>query len=50
MSEQKKSRVLVFVVAYNAERTLENVLCRIPASLAEAVISSSGKISLCGDL
>src|SRR5262249_23832133 len=30
-----KSRLLVFVVAYNAERTLENVLFRIPDSLAE---------------
>jgi len=35
MTEQKKFRVLIFVVAYNAERTLENVLSRIPASLAD---------------
>jgi glycosyltransferase involved in cell wall biosynthesis len=35
MTERKKPRVLVFVVAYNAERTLESVLSRIPASLAE---------------
>ncbi len=35
MTHQKKPRVLVFVVAYNAERTLESVLARIPASLAE---------------
>ncbi|MGE5059060.1 MAG: glycosyltransferase family 2 protein, partial [Betaproteobacteria bacterium] len=34
MTEQKKSRLLVFVVAYNAERTLETVLSRIPPSLA----------------
>ena len=31
----KKTRLLVFVVAYNAERTIESVLGRIPASLAE---------------
>jgi glycosyltransferase involved in cell wall biosynthesis len=31
----KKPRVLVFVVAYNAERTIESVLSRIPASLGE---------------
>src|SRR6476660_9189978 len=35
MTEQKKSRLLVFVVAYNAERTLETVLSRIPPSLAD---------------
>src|SRR5258705_1718577 len=35
MTNQKKPRVLVFVVAYNAERTLESVLSRIPASLSE---------------
>ncbi len=35
MNEQKRFRVLVFIVAYNAERTIENVLSRIPASLAE---------------
>jgi glycosyltransferase involved in cell wall biosynthesis len=35
MTNQKKPRVLVFVVAYNAERTIESVLSRIPASLAE---------------
>src|SRR5690242_7517506 len=35
MTDQKKYRVLVFVVAYNAERTLETVLSRIPASLAD---------------
>src|SRR5438270_696868 len=29
-----KRRVLVFIVAYNAERTLEGVIRRIPASLA----------------
>ncbi len=35
MNPQKRFRVLVFVVAYNAESTLENVLSRIPASLSE---------------
>ncbi len=35
MTKQKKPRVLVFVVAYNAERTIESVLSRIPASLSE---------------
>ena len=35
MTHQKKPRVLVFVVAYNAERTIESVLSRIPASLSE---------------
>jgi len=35
MTERKKPRVLVFVVAYNAERTLESVLSRIPARLSE---------------
>src|SRR5690349_10087156 len=35
MTEQKMFRVLIFVVAYNAERTLENVFSRIPARLAE---------------
>jgi glycosyltransferase involved in cell wall biosynthesis len=30
-----KRRVLVFIVAYNAERTLEGVIRRIPASLAD---------------
>jgi glycosyltransferase involved in cell wall biosynthesis len=35
MTEKKTFRVLVFVVAYNAERTLEKVLSRIPPSLAD---------------
>ena len=35
MNPQKRFRVLVFIVAYNAERTLENVLSRIPASLSQ---------------
>ncbi len=35
MANPKKPRVLVFVVAYNAERTLESVLARIPPRLAE---------------
>jgi glycosyltransferase involved in cell wall biosynthesis len=30
-----KKRVLIFIVAYNAERTIEQVIARIPASLAE---------------
>jgi len=32
---QNKPRVLIFVVAYNAERTIESVLSRIPVSLAD---------------
>src|SRR5579863_9871449 len=35
MSQAKKFRVLVFVVAYNAERTISEVVRRIPASLLE---------------
>lgn len=35
MTGQKKPRVLIFVVAYNAERTIESVLSRIPVTLAE---------------
>jgi glycosyltransferase involved in cell wall biosynthesis len=35
MANQKKNRVLVFVVAYNAEQTIQSVLSRIPASLGE---------------
>ncbi len=35
MANQKKFRVLVFVVAYNAEQTIESVLSRIPTSLSE---------------
>ena len=35
MANQKKFRVLVFVVAYNAEETIKSVLSRIPASLAD---------------
>lgn len=35
MARQKKYRVLIFIVAYNAERTIERVLARIPASLSE---------------
>jgi glycosyltransferase involved in cell wall biosynthesis len=31
----QKKRVLIFIVAYNAERTIQQVLSRIPASLAE---------------
>jgi glycosyltransferase involved in cell wall biosynthesis len=35
MANQKRFRLLVFIVAYNAERTIESVLSRIPASLSE---------------
>lgn len=35
MVKQKRFRLLVFIVAYNAEQTIENVLSRIPASLSE---------------
>jgi glycosyltransferase involved in cell wall biosynthesis len=35
MQTIKKPRLLVFVVAYKAERTIESVLARVPASLAE---------------
>ena len=35
MANQKKFRVLVFVVAYNAEETIKSVLSRIPSSLAD---------------
>ena len=35
MTISRKPRLLVFVVAYNAERTIESVLGRIPPSLAE---------------
>lgn len=35
MTNPKKNRVLIFVVAYNAERTIESVLARIPVSLAD---------------
>jgi glycosyltransferase involved in cell wall biosynthesis len=31
----KRSKVLIFIVAYNAERTIQNVVRRIPASLLE---------------
>ena len=34
MNDHKKHRVLIFVVAYNAERTIESVLARIPVGLA----------------
>ena len=33
--EQRKPRVLIFIVAYNAEKTIEKVLARIHASLLE---------------
>jgi glycosyltransferase involved in cell wall biosynthesis len=33
--EAQRARVLIFIVAYNAERTIQNVLRRIPAELSE---------------
>jgi glycosyltransferase involved in cell wall biosynthesis len=35
MSKEKRFRLLVFIVAYNAERTIESVLSRIPAGLSD---------------
>ena len=35
MPETSKPRVLVFIVAYNAEKTIADVLYRIPAALAD---------------
>jgi glycosyltransferase involved in cell wall biosynthesis len=35
MFGQRKPRVLIFVVAYNAESTIRSVLSRVPASLAK---------------
>ena len=35
MRSPKRPRLLVFVVAYNAERTIQNVLARIPSSLSD---------------
>lgn len=35
MLENARTRVLVFIVAYNAEKTIDDVLFRIPASLSE---------------
>ncbi|KAA3622584.1 MAG: glycosyltransferase family 2 protein, partial [Proteobacteria bacterium] len=34
-SEEKKKRLLVFIVAYNAERTIEDVLRRIPPEVGD---------------
>jgi glycosyltransferase involved in cell wall biosynthesis len=34
MTPNRKKKVLVFIVAYNAERKIENVISRIPRSLA----------------
>jgi glycosyltransferase involved in cell wall biosynthesis len=34
LTDQKRFRLLVFIVAYNAERTIASVLARIPATLA----------------
>ena len=33
-----KPKLLIFVVAYNAEKTIENVLTRIPQTLADEFI------------
>jgi len=33
---RKKGRLLIFIVAYNAERTIESVLKRIPVSLSDS--------------
>lgn len=35
MERNHKPRVLIFVVAYNAERTIQEVIRRVPASLAD---------------
>ena len=35
MPKRKKPKLLIFVVAYNAEKTIETVLSRIPASLVD---------------
>jgi glycosyltransferase involved in cell wall biosynthesis len=35
MENAGTKRVLIFIVAYNAERTIQNVLQRIPAAMAE---------------
>ena len=35
MNDSDKPRLLVFVVAYNAEKTIQSVLSRIPAGLSE---------------
>jgi len=34
MADEKRARLLVFVVAYHAEKTIEKVLTRIPQSLS----------------
>src|SRR5438874_1191576 len=36
MTNCKKPRVLVFIVAYNAERTIDSVVRRIPAGLTDS--------------
>ena len=33
MRNARKKRVLIFIVAYNAERTIQDVIRRIPADL-----------------
>ena len=35
LTDQRRFRLLVFIVAYNAERTIASVLARIPVSLAD---------------
>ena len=33
--QESPKRILIFIVAYNAERTIENVISRIPSSLSD---------------
>ncbi len=35
MPKRKKPKLLIFIVAYNAEKTIEKVLSRIPAGLVD---------------
>ena len=35
---KRKPKLLIFIVAYNAEKTIENVLSRIPQSLNDDYI------------
>jgi hypothetical protein len=41
MAGVRKTRVLIFVVAYNAERTIEKVVARIPQSLLQYVCAGA---------
>ena len=36
MTDRPKPRVLIFIVAYNAEKTIDRVVSRIPRELAES--------------